>query len=89
MSEKFQTIKVEDYFLGRQITFNSHAAIELRLQIGLDRSFLLTKRVMGVPGAKEESIRFFDLDVDGLIDMLQKAKHDIDQRNVFNKLSKK
>jgi hypothetical protein len=71
---------------ARQIAYSSHAGVQLHVEIGFDRSFLVSKKPMGIPGCKVDTIQFSNLDIDGMIEFLLEAKRLISEEDMYKKL---
>lgn len=87
MENRLNIVEEDDCISAHQLAFNSHAAIELRFRLGLNKSLEISKRVIGIPGAKVDVIQFSNFDIDGMIDFLQKAKTTVEQAEVCDRLS--
>ena len=74
---------------ARQIAYSSHGGVQLHVEIGFDRSLLVSKKPIGIPGGKVDMVQFSCLDIDGMIEFLLEAKRLISEEDMYKKLAGK
>lgn len=71
---------------ARQIAYSSHGGVQLHMEIGFNRSFLVAKKPIGIPGGKVDTVQFSNVDIDGMIEFLLEAKRLISEEDMYKKL---
>lgn len=71
---------------ARQVLYSGHGGVQLHVEIGFDRSFLVTKKPIGIPDGRVDTVQFSGIDVDGMIEFLLEAKRLIGEEDMYKKL---